>query len=110
MFMVQPSDWSNPGWTDPSSLFKQLAQQKENWKSILIIQFSLQFASTGVSFNKEIYPLFVTMQVIPAALAAASPMALSSTTTQLRNKFGKKKNQISSQTYISKMSVKQKRI
>lgn len=30
------------------------------------------------------YPLFVTMHFIPAALAAARPMALSSTTTQLK--------------------------
>jgi hypothetical protein len=37
------------------------------------------------------YPLFVTMHFIPAALAAASPIALSSTTTQLQNQ-GKKKD------------------
>lgn len=30
------------------------------------------------------YPLFVTIHFIPAALAAARPMALSSTTTQLQ--------------------------
>lgn len=31
------------------------------------------------------YPLFVTIHFIPAALAAARPMALSSTTTHLQN-------------------------
>lgn len=40
-----------------------------------------------LSINKEIsYLLFVTIHFIPAALAAASPIALSSTTTQLRGK------------------------
>lgn len=41
--------------------------------------------------KEDSYPLFVTMHFIPAALAAASPIALSSTTTQLQNQ-GKKKD------------------
>lgn len=36
----------------------------------------------------ELYPLFVTIHFIPAALAAARPIALSSTTTQLQKPQG----------------------
>lgn len=36
------------------------------------------------SSKKATYPLLVTMHFIPAALAAARPMPLSSTTTQLQ--------------------------
>ena len=36
--------------------------------------------------RKRKYPLLVTMHFIPAAFAAARPMALSSTTTQLQKK------------------------
>jgi hypothetical protein len=33
--------------------------------------------------KENLYPLFVTTHVMPAAFAAASPIVLSSTTTQL---------------------------
>lgn len=49
--------------------------------NLLNFAFSSQFLNN--EHNAATYPLFVTMHFIPAAFAAARPMALSSTTTHL---------------------------
>lgn len=59
-----------------------------NWTYNVNLHFKL-----ALCFKILTYPLFVTMHVIPAAFAAARPIALSSTTTQLQ---GKKKKDLAS--------------